>query len=239
MLGWRCWATRLTAAATRSMSCTTPGTSRSSSRSRPGPRSRAGSAWTTSSSMTTPARRPADQVTRPISSSRKVTFGAACAGCPFRARCTTSRTGRKLTLRPHDALQRAHRVRAATPEFQTVYRRHRPMVERFIAWLVRGNRLVPYRGVDKNHAGWVTASPRSTSDASSPSASTLTREPGPWPPAKPTPRRARPPTSPSPPPHWQAWPALRHGPDPRTATPTDPVQGRAAPLESPWAAKPA
>ena len=93
-----------------------------------------------------------NQVTRPISSSRKVTFGAACAGCPFRARCTTSRTGRKLTLRPHDALQRAHRVRAATPEFQTVYRRHRPMVERSIAWLVRGNRRVPYRGVDKNHA---------------------------------------------------------------------------------------
>ena len=51
-----------------------------------------------------------------------------------------------------DALQRAHRARAAQPGFQATYRRHRPMVERSIAWLVRGNRRVPYRGVDKNHA---------------------------------------------------------------------------------------
>jgi hypothetical protein len=30
------------------------------------------------------------------------------------------------------------------------YRQHRPMVERAIAWLVRGNRKVPYRRVAKN-----------------------------------------------------------------------------------------
>ena len=91
-------------------------------------------------------------VTRPISGTRAVTFGAACRGCPLRARCTTSVTGRSLHLHPHDALQRAHRARAADPDFQATYRRHRPMVERSLAWITRGNRRVPYRGVAKNDA---------------------------------------------------------------------------------------
>jgi hypothetical protein len=95
-----------------------------------------------------------NQVTRPISGTRKVYFAKACNGCPLRAQCTTSATGRSLTLRPHDALQRAHRVTAKDPAFQSVYRRHRPMVERSIAWLTRGNRRVPYRGVTKNNA-WI------------------------------------------------------------------------------------
>ena len=91
-------------------------------------------------------------ITRPISRTRVVTFGAACRGCPLRARCTTSATGRSLTLHPHDALQRAHRARATDPSFQADYRRHRPMVERSIAWLTRHHRQVPYRGVLKNDA---------------------------------------------------------------------------------------
>jgi Transposase DDE domain/Transposase domain (DUF772) len=91
-------------------------------------------------------------VTRPISRTRKVTFKAACRGCPLRPRCTTSAAGRSLTLHPHDALQRAHRARAAAGDFAADYRRHRPMVERSIAWLTRDNRRVPYRGVLKNDA---------------------------------------------------------------------------------------
>jgi hypothetical protein len=91
-------------------------------------------------------------LTRPISRTRRVTFGAACRGCPLRARCTTSTTGRILALHPQDALQRAHRARATDPDFQADYRRHRPMVERSIAWLTRRNRRVPYRGVLKNDA---------------------------------------------------------------------------------------
>jgi Transposase DDE domain/Transposase domain (DUF772) len=91
-------------------------------------------------------------ITRPISRTRAVTFGAACRGCPLRARCTTSATGRTLQIHQHDALQRAHRTRAADPAFQATYRRHRPMVERSLAWLTRGNRRVPYRGVAKNDA---------------------------------------------------------------------------------------
>jgi len=54
-------------------------------------------------------------------------------------------------LRPHDALQRAHRVRAQDPQFQTVYRQHRPMVERSIAWLVAGgNRRLRFLGTRRN-----------------------------------------------------------------------------------------
>jgi hypothetical protein len=91
-------------------------------------------------------------VTRPITRTRHVVFGAACRGCPVRARCTTADRGRYLHLHPHDALQRAHRIRANDPDFQADYRRHRPMVERSIAWLTCGNRRVPYRGVIKNDA---------------------------------------------------------------------------------------
>jgi hypothetical protein len=38
----------------------------------------------------------------------------------------------------------------ASLSWQNEYRRYRPMVERAIAWLVRGNRKVRYRGVAKN-----------------------------------------------------------------------------------------
>ena len=55
-------------------------------------------------------------------------------------------------LAEHDGLQRAHRARAADPDFQAAYRRHRPMIERSLAWLARGNRRLRYRGVAKNDA---------------------------------------------------------------------------------------
>ena len=92
--------------------------------------------------------------TRPITGSRQVVFGVLCRGCPLRARCTTSRTGRSLKLRDHDALTRTHRRRAADPAFQALYRQHRPMAERSIAWLTRGNRRLRYRGTTKNNT-WV------------------------------------------------------------------------------------
>jgi IS5 family transposase len=89
-------------------------------------------------------------LTRPITAGRSVTFGAGCLGCPLRTRCTTSKTGRTLKVHEHEALLRAARRQAETPEFQRVYRQHRPMVERSIAWVARGNRRVRYRGVRKN-----------------------------------------------------------------------------------------
>jgi DDE family transposase len=91
-------------------------------------------------------------VTRPVTGSGAVTFGVHCRGCPLRARCTAATDGRTLRLGPHHALQRAHRLRAAGSEHLASYRRHRPMVERSIAWLTRGNRRVPHRGVVKNNA---------------------------------------------------------------------------------------
>ena len=90
-------------------------------------------------------------VTRQLTRTRNAVFGTACRDCPLRARCTTSRRGRTLRLHPYDALQRAHRVRARDPEFQAVYRRHRPMVERSISWLVAGgNRRLRFRGTALN-----------------------------------------------------------------------------------------
>jgi DDE family transposase len=82
-----------------------------------------------------------------------VTFGAGCRGCPLREMCTTAKDGRSLTLHPHHGLLAEHRKRAEDPAWKADYRRHRPMVERSIAWLVAGgNRKARYRGVTKNNA---------------------------------------------------------------------------------------
>jgi len=89
-------------------------------------------------------------VTRAITSRRTVTFGKTCRRCPLRSRCTTRASGRSLMLHEHDQLLRAARRQAGTLAFRAIYRQHRPMVERGIAWLVRGNRRVRYRGVIKN-----------------------------------------------------------------------------------------
>ena len=91
-----------------------------------------------------------NQITRKVTAKRTVTFGKICQECPLRARCTTSRKGRTLDLHPQEKLLRAARRQAETPQFQQVYRKHRPMVERSIAWLTRGNRKVRYRGTTKN-----------------------------------------------------------------------------------------
>ena len=87
---------------------------------------------------------------RTISPTGVATFGAACRGCGLRERCTTSATGKALAVRPHDALQRDARAAARNIDWLNEYRQHRPMVERSIAWLTRGNRKVRYRGVAKN-----------------------------------------------------------------------------------------
>jgi hypothetical protein len=79
-------------------------------------------------------------------------FAHHCTDCALRARCTTSPRGRTVLIGEHDALQRAHRAHASSEDFQAAYRRHRPMVERSIAWITRGHRRVPYRGIAKNDA---------------------------------------------------------------------------------------
>jgi hypothetical protein len=90
-------------------------------------------------------------ITRPITAKGNAVFGVACRGCSLAEQCTTSASGRTVKVHEHDLLQRAHRKRAAEAGFQATYRTYRPMVERSIAWLTRGNRRVPYRGIEKNN----------------------------------------------------------------------------------------
>ena len=67
---------------------------------------------------------------------------AGTATCPAGVTKTISRssTRKSLKIRPHDALQRTARQAAHAPDWQAEYLQHRTMVERSIAWLVRGNR---------------------------------------------------------------------------------------------------
>jgi IS5 family transposase len=88
--------------------------------------------------------------TMPIPPSGGVCFEKHCSSCPLARQCTTAKHGRKLTLSEYEPLLRAARNQARDPQWQAEYRRHRPMVERSIAWLTRGNRKVRYRGVAKN-----------------------------------------------------------------------------------------
>jgi hypothetical protein len=87
---------------------------------------------------------------------RQAQFKARCAGCPLRQRCTTSKTGRVVSVHPQHVLLAAARRAATDPAWKDEYRRWRPPVERAIAWLTaRGSRRVPYRGITKNNT-WLT-----------------------------------------------------------------------------------
>jgi hypothetical protein len=91
---------------------------------------------------------------RRLTGKRTATFGAGCRGCPLRARCTTSKDGRSITLHPQDAtLRAARRDWANREDLRDTYRRHRPMVERSIAWLIgpKGRcRKLRYHGTTAN-----------------------------------------------------------------------------------------
>lgn len=83
-------------------------------------------------------------------------FGQRCTSCPLRSRCTRAKEGRNVTISPHDDELVYGRRAWRDPIFQDHYRRHRPMVERAIAWLVaHGNRRVRYRGIERNDQ-WLT-----------------------------------------------------------------------------------
>ena len=92
--------------------------------------------------------------TRTMSPKRTVTFGAVCADCPLRARCTTAKDGRSMSIHEHEALLRAARAQARTPEFKQAYPT-RSTIERIVGWTAtsRGRRIkLRYLGVEKNHA---------------------------------------------------------------------------------------
>ena len=93
-------------------------------------------------------------ITRPMSKTRTVTFGAACAGCPLRPRCTTAKDGRSMAIHPHEDLLRAARTQARTPEFKRAYPT-RSAIERIIAWTAtqNGHRIrLRHTGAAKNNA---------------------------------------------------------------------------------------
>ena len=93
-------------------------------------------------------------LTRRLTAKRTATFGAACRGCPLRPQCTTAKDGRTISLHPHDqVLRAARREWASNPDLPDTYRRHRPMVERSIAWLIgpKGRcRKLRYHGTTAN-----------------------------------------------------------------------------------------
>jgi hypothetical protein len=79
----------------------------------------------------------------------KATFGAACASCPQRARCTASPSGRTVSIHRREAVLQAAKRFQANPEWRTAYRQIRPRVERKIAHYVRavwGGRRARTRG---------------------------------------------------------------------------------------------
>ncbi|MDZ7826262.1 MAG: IS1182 family transposase [Gammaproteobacteria bacterium] len=96
-----------------------------------------------------------EDITVTITTSGSARFGTHCTTCPVRGRCTTATRGRVIKLHPHHRQLAAARAQAGTDGFDTVYRQHRPMIERTIAWLVKNNhRRLRYRGIQRNQLGW-------------------------------------------------------------------------------------
>jgi hypothetical protein len=82
------------------------------------------------------------------------TTSSAATG-PVRHLCTSATGGRVIDLHPHHDLLAAARRQADTDSFDAVYRRHRPIIERTIAWLVaNGHRRLRHRGTDRNRLAW-------------------------------------------------------------------------------------
>lgn len=79
-------------------------------------------------------------------------FGGACATCPLAERCTTAKTGRTISVGPHEAQLTAARAQQTDPAWQADYRATRPKVERKIGHLMRrrhGGRRARVRGQPK------------------------------------------------------------------------------------------
>jgi Transposase DDE domain/Transposase domain (DUF772) len=76
-------------------------------------------------------------------------FGIHCRDCPLAEMCTTSKTGRSITIGHHEARLTAARTRQSNPAWKADYQATRPKVERKLAHLVRrrhGGRRARVRG---------------------------------------------------------------------------------------------
>jgi hypothetical protein len=84
-------------------------------------------------------------------------FGKACQVCPLASSCTTSPTGRTITVHPQEPRLQAARNRQRDPAWRADYRAHRPTVERKLAHLLRrrhGGRRARVRGRQRVAQDW-------------------------------------------------------------------------------------
>ena len=84
-------------------------------------------------------------------------FGRACSVCPFRQACTSSPSGRQLSIHPNERLLAAARARQRDQAWQADYRATRPKVERKLAHLLRrrhGGRRLRMRGLERAGQDW-------------------------------------------------------------------------------------
>jgi Transposase DDE domain len=94
---------------------------------------------------------PAGHVAK-LSQSGIAKFAPHCRSCPLKARCTKAAV-RSFAVSEHDVELVEARAAWRDDELREIYRTHRPMAERSIAWLVaKGNRRLRYRGVERNEA---------------------------------------------------------------------------------------
>ncbi|SDT00043.1 IS1182 family transposase [Actinoplanes derwentensis] len=79
-------------------------------------------------------------------------FGTACTTCPLRTQCTTSKTGRHITISRWETHLVTARTRQTDPGWKADYRATRPKVEHKIAHLMRrrhGGRRARMRGLQR------------------------------------------------------------------------------------------
>lgn len=79
----------------------------------------------------------------------EASFGALCSACSLRARCTSARAGRTITLGPHEAVLVEARRLQGEASWRADYRATRPKVERKVGHLMRrkhGGRRARVRG---------------------------------------------------------------------------------------------
>jgi len=84
-------------------------------------------------------------------------FGRACQVCPLQASCTSSQTGRTVSIHPHETRLQTARARQREPAWRADYRAHRPTVERKLAHLLRrrhGGRRARVRGLMRVGQDW-------------------------------------------------------------------------------------
>ena len=79
-------------------------------------------------------------------------FGAACAGCAMRSRCTDGKLGLGIRIHPKEATLQRSRARQQSPTWKAQYRATRPKVERKLGHLVyrkHGGRRARMRGCER------------------------------------------------------------------------------------------